>query len=201
MKRSEAKQEEEGSERTCVGCREATDPGELERFVMLEGQLVYDMRRRAPGRGAWVHARPQCVERAVRGGFGRSFKHKIEGAQVAQLVRGLREGIERRVIEALQVEVRCGQASMGADAVAEGLRARRIAAVLVAQDAGRSTRERAEHQAAQAEVPVIELWDGARLGALFGRESVVLVGIGDRARAERLAQDCKSLVNLAAFEG
>jgi ribosomal protein L30E len=105
------------------------------------------------------------------------------------------------VVEALQVEVRCGQASMGADAVAEGLRARRIAAVLVAQDAGRSTRERAEHQASQAGVPVIELWDGARLGALFGRESVVLVGIGDRARAERLAQDCKSLANLAAFEG
>lgn len=199
-KKSEA-QQEEGSERTCVGCRETTCPEELERFVLLEGQLVYDMRRRAPGRGAWVHTRPVCLERAVRGGFARSFRQKIDGVQVAELVRGLREGIERRVSEALQVEVRSGQANMGADAVAEGLRTRRVSAVLVAQDAGRSTRERAEHQAAQVNVPVIELWDGERLGSLFGRECVVLVGVSERARALRLAQDCKSLVNLAAFEG
>ena len=53
--------------RTCVGCRRRTTAAELLRVVVGPGhRLVPDPRRRAPGRGAWVHRDPGCVDLAER---------------------------------------------------------------------------------------------------------------------------------------
>ncbi|HEV7980137.1 YlxR family protein [Amycolatopsis sp.] len=52
--------------RTCVGCRERALAGELLRVVAVDGQLVVDERRRLPGRGAWLHPRPGCLDKAER---------------------------------------------------------------------------------------------------------------------------------------
>jgi predicted RNA-binding protein YlxR (DUF448 family) len=50
--------------RTCVGCR-GTGPSEaLVRFVLVDGVVVPGAAR--PGRGAWLHARPDCAEAAER---------------------------------------------------------------------------------------------------------------------------------------
>jgi len=68
-----------GSEpiRTCVGCRERAPLGELLRVVLERGRVVADPERRRPGRGAYVHWRPECVERAARGGLARGFRQAI----------------------------------------------------------------------------------------------------------------------------
>lgn len=55
-----------GPVRTCVGCRTATLSTELLRVVAVDGALVPDPGRRLPGRGAWLHARPECLRTAVR---------------------------------------------------------------------------------------------------------------------------------------
>jgi predicted RNA-binding protein YlxR (DUF448 family) len=55
-----------GPVRTCVGCRAATSPTELLRVVVVDGVLVPDPERRLPGRGAWLHARPDCLRTAHR---------------------------------------------------------------------------------------------------------------------------------------
>ena len=68
----------EASERTCAGCRETLAPESLERFILMDEELVHDLRKRAPGRGAWVMARRECLERALAGGFARSFKSRLE---------------------------------------------------------------------------------------------------------------------------
>jgi predicted RNA-binding protein YlxR (DUF448 family) len=52
--------------RTCIGCRERAVAAELLRVVVAAGTLVPDPRRRAPGRGAWVHPVPECVALAER---------------------------------------------------------------------------------------------------------------------------------------
>jgi predicted RNA-binding protein YlxR (DUF448 family)/ribosomal protein L30E len=197
---TEAKREE-GSERTCVGCRATSDPEELERFVWVGDELIYDMRRRAPGRGAWVHVREECLRRALRGGFSRSFREGVKAPVFEELVEVLRAGLERRVVEALQVEIKSARLCMGADAVVEGLERKKVSAVWIASDIGANTRSRIEACARRAEVALIEAWDGERLGALFGRPSVVVIGIHDAKRASRVALDVKSLVNLAAFGG
>ncbi|WP_238148910.1 YlxR family protein [Serinicoccus sediminis] len=56
--------------RTCVGCRRRDEQAALLRLVARLGDdgswtVVPDERRRLPGRGAYVHRRPGCVESAV----------------------------------------------------------------------------------------------------------------------------------------
>ncbi|MEV5336819.1 YlxR family protein [Streptomyces werraensis] len=53
-------------ERTCVGCRERAVKGELLRIVVIEDACVPDPRGTLPGRGAYVHPVPACLDQAVR---------------------------------------------------------------------------------------------------------------------------------------
>ncbi|MDT0341071.1 YlxR family protein [Streptomyces litchfieldiae] len=53
-------------ERTCVGCRERSAREGLLRVVVIGDRCVPDLRGTLPGRGAYVHPRPACLELAVR---------------------------------------------------------------------------------------------------------------------------------------
>lgn len=52
--------------RTCVGCRWTGPARDLLRVVADGGALRPDPAAVAPGRGAWVHPDPACVEAAGR---------------------------------------------------------------------------------------------------------------------------------------
>jgi uncharacterized protein len=52
--------------RTCVGCRTKAAASGLLRVVVVDGALVPDLRRRRPGRGAWVHPDVGCLRLAER---------------------------------------------------------------------------------------------------------------------------------------
>ena len=52
--------------RTCVGCRARAPRSALLRVVSIDSLLVPDERATMPGRGAWVHETPACVEAALR---------------------------------------------------------------------------------------------------------------------------------------
>ncbi|WP_380169911.1 YlxR family protein [Kineococcus sp. DHX-1] len=53
--------------RTCVGCRRRGERSSLLRVVVAPdeaGVLLVDVRRRLPGRGAWLHQSSACLELA-----------------------------------------------------------------------------------------------------------------------------------------
>ena len=52
--------------RTCVGCRARASRSDLLRVVAQDGALVIDERAVLPGRGAWVHPGPECLDKALR---------------------------------------------------------------------------------------------------------------------------------------
>ena len=52
--------------RTCVGCRTRALRSALLRVVSQNGSLVIDERAALPGRGAWLHPTPECMEAALR---------------------------------------------------------------------------------------------------------------------------------------
>ncbi|MEZ5116330.1 MAG: YlxR family protein [Candidatus Nanopelagicales bacterium] len=52
--------------RTCVGCRQRAPKSDLLRVVAAEGACVPDLRGRLPGRGAYLHRRPGCLDLAER---------------------------------------------------------------------------------------------------------------------------------------
>ena len=49
-----------------MGCRERAVKSELLRIVAVEGDCAPDPRGTLPGRGAYVHPVPVCVDQAVR---------------------------------------------------------------------------------------------------------------------------------------
>ncbi|MER5752782.1 YlxR family protein [Streptomyces sp. NPDC002088] len=53
-------------ERTCVGCRERAAKTDLLRIVAIEDACVPDPRGTLPGRGAYAHPDPACLDLAVR---------------------------------------------------------------------------------------------------------------------------------------
>jgi predicted RNA-binding protein YlxR (DUF448 family) len=56
--------------RTCVGCRKRELAVVLLRVVAVDGNgsqiLTVDPARKLPGRGAWLHPDPQCLDAAIR---------------------------------------------------------------------------------------------------------------------------------------
>jgi len=65
--------------RTCIGCRERASRAELLRFATVDGRVVADPAAVLPGRGAWLHPRPSCLDRAVaRRAFVRAFRAPVE---------------------------------------------------------------------------------------------------------------------------
>ncbi|WP_078591716.1 YlxR family protein [Streptomyces megasporus] len=76
-------------ERTCVGCRERSDKGDLLRVVLVEDRCVPDRRGTLPGRGAYLHPTPTCVDLAVRRrAFQRAFRAPgtLDTAELRQAV-------------------------------------------------------------------------------------------------------------------
>ena len=70
-----------GPERTCVGCRDKASRSTLVRVVLVDGVVVVDEGAALPGRGAWLHREPECLERAVkRRAFARAFRTGVADA-------------------------------------------------------------------------------------------------------------------------
>ncbi|RKN38739.1 YlxR family protein [Streptomyces hoynatensis] len=62
-------------ERTCIGCRQRSARNGLLRVVRNGDRCVPDLRGTLPGRGAYVHPTPSCLELAVRRrAFPRAFR-------------------------------------------------------------------------------------------------------------------------------
>jgi uncharacterized protein len=64
--------------RTCVACREEGTKDELVRLVRGAGGVEVDLSGRAPGRGAYLHRRPECLELArKRGALARALSSPV----------------------------------------------------------------------------------------------------------------------------
>jgi predicted RNA-binding protein YlxR (DUF448 family) len=74
--------------RTCIGCRERTEKSELLRIVTRDGGIAIDHRQILPGRGAYLHPRPTCLEQALkRRSLGRALRSEIDGQRAAATIR------------------------------------------------------------------------------------------------------------------
>ena len=89
--------------RTCVGCRRREDRSALLRVVAewndtgeQTARVVPDPRLRLPGRGAWLHPTPECLDLAVRRrAFGRALRVKVflELASVSAYIEGREQSV------------------------------------------------------------------------------------------------------------
>ncbi len=67
-------------QRTCVGCREVEGKRALIRVVRTpEGRVEVDPTGKRNGRGAYVHAQPECWAEALRGKLEQALKATLSG--------------------------------------------------------------------------------------------------------------------------
>jgi predicted RNA-binding protein YlxR (DUF448 family) len=72
--------------RTCVGCQQRDEQKNMLRWVAeVTGRIKIDEAGKQPGRGAYLHRSRDCVEKAAKGGFARSFRRKTQHVDVERL--------------------------------------------------------------------------------------------------------------------
>jgi predicted RNA-binding protein YlxR (DUF448 family) len=171
-------------ERTCIVTREPQAPGALIRFVLgPDNQVVPDLRHKLPGRGAWVTARADLVETAVkRRLFSRAFKTEAKAA--ATLAQDIDAALLADLRQALALANKAGAVVTGFTKVEAAIAAEKSIAALVhaaeAADDGRRKLAGALRKRfgdAISGLPVIDVLPGAELDLALGRSHVIHAGL------------------------
>jgi uncharacterized protein len=172
--------------RTCVGCRGTGSRGELVRVIAAEdGSVVVDLSASAFGRGAWVHARRECISRAAPRGLSKSFKSKLTISS-HELAQAIASAADRRVSGLLASARLTRRLAPGSTAALDEIAAGRARLVIVAADAraaasGSGIQQMIERGRAVA-------WGNKQtLGAALGRGDTGVVAVLDEGIARALS--------------
>ncbi|HYZ32052.1 MAG TPA: RNA-binding protein [Crenalkalicoccus sp.] len=189
---------ERGPLRRCVVTREQQPKERMIRFVLgPDRTLVPDLAGRLPGRGMWLSARADVLERALkRGAFAKAARAAV--LLPPDLRTQIEDGLKRRVRDLIGFARRGGQAVCGREAVREWLRAGRVGLLVEAADGSRAERDRL---LGGREVPVVAPLPAAMLAGVFGRDHVVHVGIAPGRLARSIAAEAARLAGFAAPSG
>ncbi len=162
------------------------------RFVLdPEGCVTADLAAKLPGRGAWVLATREAVEKAAaKGLFARAFKApaKLAGGSLADTVEA---GLEARALAALGLARRAGKAVAGFDQVRGALKERRASVLLTAAEAGEDGAGKLAGLAGS--LPVIRAFSAAAQSAALGKDGVVHAAVLAGPEAERLLREARRL--------
>ena len=171
--------EKPGPRRQCAGCAKRDFADDLVRVVLDPGAgvgtLAIDLADSRFGRGAHVHASKDCVQKALRGGFAKVFKHKVEGTLEA-LAEQLVIAADRRIEGLLAGAKRGKLAISGADVVRAAYRDGTASLVVVASDAAAAAKL-PEIQEAVSQGKAIAWGNKQRLGTIFGRDEVAVCAV------------------------
>jgi predicted RNA-binding protein YlxR (DUF448 family) len=173
--------------------RESLPKERMIRFVLGPGGVVVpDLAAKLPGRGMWLSARADVLERAAsRGAFARAARSAV--TVPADLGGQLRAGLERRIAERIGLARRAGQAVCGFQQVREWLQQGKAGCLVEASDGSPAERDRLR---GGRPVPVAAPLTSAQLGAVFGRDAAVHVALSPGRLAEGVLSDSARLAGL-----
>jgi predicted RNA-binding protein YlxR (DUF448 family) len=166
-------------QRTCLATRENVPVERMLRFVAApDGAVVPDLARNLPGRGAWVSASREALEKVIKQkAFSRAVRGKAQAdARLLELVDHL---IERSALEALSLANKAGRIVTGNAKVESAIVAGKAIAIYHSADGsadgkrkldGLSRRIEAERG---AKIPSLTLFTGSQLDLALGRPNVV----------------------------
>jgi predicted RNA-binding protein YlxR (DUF448 family) len=168
------------------------------RFVLSpERQVVPDLAGRLPGRGMWLSAKADVIERAAtRGAFAKAARGSVHVPP--DLRARIEDGLRGRVRDRIGLARRAGQAVSGWQAAREWLQAGQVGLVVQASDGSAAERARL---VGLRQVPSLAPLTAAELGALFGRERAVHVAVAPGRLAEGIAAEAARLAGVATAGG
>jgi uncharacterized protein len=183
-------------ERRCLVTREVKDRDQMIRFVLdPAGQVVPDVDGRLPGRGMWLSADRNVLNRAIAANlFARAARMRVQvRADLAEQVERL---LVSRALDCLGLARRAGQVAMGFDQVRACLRSSSAAVLIAAADSAADGRRKLRQLAPG--VPVITAFSKAELGAALGRDGIVHVAVAPGGLARRLIGSVRRLAGFRA---
>jgi predicted RNA-binding protein YlxR (DUF448 family)/ribosomal protein L30E len=190
----QSKRAQHAGTRSCSGCQARVARQDVARelvhlvFVPSDGTMgvVVDLlgRGQRAGRGAWVHARRDCLDKAASRGLARAAKAAVK-ADAADLAAQIEGQATRRATSLLVAAQRAGKLAVGSTPTSESVDQQQARLVLVAKDA-----------AAAAKLPAVQIAFGAgqavawgtkaQFGAALGRREVGVMAVLDDGIAEAL---------------
>jgi predicted RNA-binding protein YlxR (DUF448 family) len=180
------------SQRRCIATGEIHDRSSLLRFVVgPNGELVPDMASRLPGRGLWLTPRRDILESAIaRRLFARSARRLIiTPAGFADRIEAL---LVQRCSDAIGLGRRGGLAIAGFEKAREAVRSGKATLLLLALDGAEGGRRKI--RVLGRSLPVAIVLTAAEMGAIFGRDHVVNIAIGDDRLTDRLITIAQKIV-------
>jgi predicted RNA-binding protein YlxR (DUF448 family) len=181
-------------ERRCIVTHEVLAESQLIRFVLdPQGNIVPDVAAKLPGRGMWVTARRDAVDRAVaKGHFSRAAKMPLS------VPLGLCDRIEALLVSRMAGDIglarRSGQLVVGFDTVARALAGeKRLSVLLEASDGALNGRRKLLGMIRTQPPAVIDCLTVAELSLALGRENVVHAALKPGRLSERLIADASRL--------
>ncbi|WP_431281864.1 RNA-binding protein [Humitalea sp. 24SJ18S-53] len=185
---------ETGPTRRCIVTRDTDSREKMLRFVIgPDNTVVPDLAAKLPGRGLWLSARGDVLERAVtRGAFAKAARCAVHVPPDLRL--RIEDGLRRRVRDQIGLARRAGQAVAGWAAVKEWLLAGRVGLLVEAADGSLSERDRL---LGRRDVPVVTPLTAADLGGVFGRDQAVHVAVAPGRLAGSIATEAQRLAGFA----
>lgn len=171
--------------------REVGDRRDLLRFVLdPEGHVLVDLDERLPGRGIWLSADRDVVNRAVaRNLFAKAARARVKVDP--DLTEQIERLLGRRALDGLGLARRAGQLTTGLDRIRAWLRSASAAVLVTAADSAADGRRKLRRLAPHA--PLVLAFSRTELGAALGREEVVHVALAPGALARRLLRETERL--------
>ena len=188
---------EGASLRHCIVTGEVLPKSQMVRFVIApDGVVTPDVKGNLPGRGLWLTARRDMVDKAcARKLFSKAGRRRVTlGDDLSDRVEAR---LAHRCLDLLGISRRAGLAVAGHDKVRAALtfrakgRGKDLWILFAASDGSESSCERLHAMIPQA--PYVEFFTGAELGAIFGRDRAVHVLAGPGGLAENLAVETSRL--------
>ena len=169
---------------------------QLIRFVAdPDGNVVPDVAAKLPGRGLWVEASRDAVNKAVEKKlFARAAKAQVNAG--TDLAARAEKALVTRMLGDLGIARRSGQLVLGFDNVLRTLESPKPPKVLIEALDGAADGKRKLYAAAhrmELKCIVIESLTRAELGLALGRENVIHAAIQPGGFAERLTFDAERL--------
>lgn len=192
-------QPEDGPVRKCIlsGEREARD--HLVRLVLSPaGEVLPDVRAKAPGRGAWIGVTRAELEVAqargkLKGALARAFKTG-DFTIPADLPERIATQLQRSALDRLGLESRAGSLITGGEKLDKAARSGKLALLLHASDAGadgagklaQAWRVGSDQEGSGRKGLVLPV-PRTILSLALGRENVVHAGLTDARAAKRVS--------------
>jgi predicted RNA-binding protein YlxR (DUF448 family) len=188
---------DDGPERKCIVTGEVSPKSGLIRFVVGPENVVFpDVLGKLPGRGMYVTASRDALDKASKGQFSRSAKQAVQVPET--LAQDVETQLVRRVTDLLAMARKAGRAVCGFEKVKAWLGNDQVRVLLQASDGS----ERGK----------TKLWTptGARyfgcltseeLGLAFGRQSVIHGALAYGRLSNRVVEEAAKLRGIREVDG